>query len=278
MNAASRARRGDKIPKALLRKKAAVVIDEEQHKPRRIFEPTDEGDFDDSPLPEGLEYCRIWFLYGPDDRSFNRDSDQPFYRFAIKDPPVCGYHSAFVIRKDKRSIVFDPATFQSWNVPSSCHEIMNATPEPFRCGSVLRRMNAKWASLQSNGLQADYDMAAMILRMLEAPVPDKVELKEEIAARRPPKKEGPSGGKEAADKLLKPVVKNGKRGKMLEFFLRDGPGQPRSLREAMAEFETTRSNVLSTLYNLNKDHGIGYVLQNDAATLEVPKGKLWTEK
>lgn len=253
------------IPKFLLRKKGMAST-------KADVLPTETFDWDDFPLPKGLRYCRIWFLEG-----IYPQREASKLRFCVKDPPFCGTGNVFLIQKDKRTIILDPSTLKSWNVPTAAsQEVASAEDEPFRCSFMVDLLTRRWTMLKSNGLQADYDMAAVVLRMLGASVPADVELKTEVAARRPPKKEGPSGGKPASSKLLKPVAKTSKRGKILEFFLRDGAGQPRSIREAMAEFETTRSNVLSTLFNLNKDHGIGYTLEHDAAKLDLPKGKLWS--
>ena len=69
-------------------------------------------------------------------------------------------------------------------------------------------------------------------------------------------------------KSTKPVKRSGKRGKFLQWFL-EGEGS-RSVREAMAEFGMSRSNALSYLYMLQKDHGIGYELVGDIATIKLP--------
>jgi hypothetical protein len=52
----------------------------------------------------------------------------------------------------------------------------------------------------------------------------------------------------------------------------DGQAASRSVREAMAELDLTRSGVLSHLFALNRDHGIGYQLAADCATVLVPEG------
>ncbi len=52
----------------------------------------------------------------------------------------------------------------------------------------------------------------------------------------------------------------------------EGDAGTRSVREAMAEFSMTRSNALSYLYMLQKDHGIGYDLVGDTATVKLPEG------
>ena len=64
------------------------------------------------------------------------------------------------------------------------------------------------------------------------------------------------------------MKRSSKRGKILEFFMPNA----RSIREAMAEFGHTRSNVLSHLFMLQKDHGVGYTLVGDAATVALPPG------
>ena len=108
----------------------------------------------------------------------------------------------------------------------------------------------------------DYDTAAVVISMMGGNVPLRV-----IPEGVEPDK--PRGGKEAdVLGLLKPVKRESKRGLVLQFFL----PQPRSIREAMAEFGYSRSNVLSHLFILQKDHGIGYTLTGDAASITLPAG------
>jgi hypothetical protein len=72
------------------------------------------------------------------------------------------------------------------------------------------------------------------------------------------------------NELKKPVPREGKRGKFLAWFLEKGGSA--SVREAMAEFGISRSNALSYLFLLKKDHGIGYELVGDSASIALPKG------
>lgn len=83
-------------------------------------------------------------------------------------------------------------------------------------------------------------------------------------------RKGGGGGKPAADKVIKPL-KPGKRMEAYKFF---AAPEGASVTRAMEHFKTTRSNVLSMLFLLNKEHGLGYRLSGDTATLEVPEGRL----
>lgn len=79
------------------------------------------------------------------------------------------------------------------------------------------------------------------------------------------------GGKPAAEKVLKPIKVGSKVHAVLEYFNKEHGA---SVTEAMTHFKTTRSNVLSGLFLLNKNHGLGYVLRGDVAVLTVPPGDL----
>ena len=150
-------------------------------------------------------------------------------------------------------------------MPSSCSELVGAVDasDGFsldRVGAMLKR---KWDQYQGWGWQRDYDVATMVFKKLGLPVPEQVMLGGEADTRT-------KGGKDVATRLLKPVKRSGKRGKFLAWFL-DADGT-RSVREAMVEFSMTRSNALSYLYMLQKDHGIGYVLVGDNASVTLPEG------
>lgn len=77
-----------------------------------------------------------------------------------------------------------------------------------------------------------------------------------------------SGGKPAADKLLKPVKLNSKRGQFLKWFL-DGN---RGVDQAMEHFGMTRNSVLTYWAALNRDHGIGYLLTGNTIEVILPVG------
>ena len=264
------------VPAFLLRKKGKTVKASREADRVTDFEALMETS---SVLPEKLEWRSVWFLYGPD----MREKGYRDFEYFVKDPPYSGFGEVFVIRGEKRSTVFCPYSFQSWAIPNVAAELMKSADkaDSFRRDFIVEHIYRKWEMYHVNSMQVDFDVAASILSKLGAKVPTVIELsperKAELARLRPEKvkKEGPSGGKAVADKVIRQVSKTSKRGKVLEFFLVEGENKPRSIREAMSEFDTTRSNILSTLFILNKDHGLGYVLKDDAASVQLPKGKLW---
>ncbi len=231
-------------------------------------------------LAEHLFYGRVYWVAGDmptKDRSMAND---------VKTPPNSGWSHAFLIDKGGKLVtLFCPFTLESFQVTRGCSELASMSMDrrykpsdknpllnvedgwqPWtkeREAKLLKTVLDNWAMAGRLSLPGkDYDVAAMIINMLGGEVPLWV-----VAEGAEPDK--PRGGKEAdVLGLLKPVKKESKRGKVLEFFL----PQPRSIREAMAEFSTTRSNILSHLFILQKDHGIGYTLTGDAASIQLPAG------
>lgn len=211
----------------------------------------------DIPGTEGLEWLRIYWVRGSSPRG-------AVHRYVVKDPPCSGWQHAFVIRGPKRSTIFCPYSFDAHTVPNDCGELMGAVePDRFDLDRIAGILRSKWAEYQGYGWQRDYDTAALVLKRLGQPVPEQVMRGGEEDTRK-------KGGKEVSKRLEKPVKRAGKRGKFLEWFL-EGDGS-RPVREAMAEFGMTRSNALSYLYMLKKDHGIGYELVGDVATVQLPDG------
>lgn len=185
--------------------------------------------------------------------------------YEVREPPCNGEQSALVLEgaDGKRSTILDPFTLDSYLVTNQAAELQMAKPRlEFNKAKTVKRILDAWDCSQRNGLGKDLDTAAVFLRALGAEVPTVV-----VSSTGPQSTE-PRGGKPAADSLLKPVKRNSKRGKVLAWFLEEDEG--RSVRAAMADFGDTRSSILSTLHVLNKDHGIGYSLSGDAATIDVP--------
>lgn len=221
-------------------------------------------------LAEGLKFGKIHYSGGAGE---------------IKNPPCNGHSSAFLIDKGaKLVVIFCPYTMESFQVSRKDGDLLSMTREleytnnpnepgtytpigykPWshdRTDRLVKCILDNWAIRTKFSLPTDYDTAALVLRMLNAEVPLHVRKESDDP-------EKLRGGKEAdVLGLLKPVKKDSKRGLVLQFFL----PQPRSIREAMAEFGYSRSNVLSHLFILQKDHGIGYALTGDAATITLPAG------
>lgn len=230
-------------------------------------------------VAEGLFFGRVYWVMGDMPSASRQRND-------VKSPPNAGWSHAFLIDKGGRLVtLFCPFTLEGFQVTRGCSELASMSmdvryspseKDPLlsvedgwlewtaeRVEGLLRIVLSVWERSARLGLaNKDYDTAAMVISMLGGDVPLRT-----VAEGSEPEK--PHGGKEAdVLGLLKPVKRGSKRGLILEFFL----PQPRSIREAMAEFGTTRSNVLSHLFVLQRDHGIGYSLQGDAASVLLPPG------
>lgn len=208
-------------------------------------------------IVEGLELFRIYWVRGASPKG-------SAHRFEIKDTPCSGWQNVLVMRGEKRSTLYCPYSMTAFTVTNKSGE-MNSLKKtqqttPKAVGDLLMR---NWAMSQRFGWQKDFDVAVRIFRLLGLPVPEQLTRDGEEDTRQ-------RGGKEVAKALTKPVKIDGKRGIFLKWFM-DG-NNSRSVRDAMAEFSMTRSNALSYLYMIQKDHGIGYSLQGDNATLTFPPG------
>ncbi len=208
-------------------------------------------------LPDGVEWMHIFWIRGPWPSRKHRNE--------VRDPPCAGWQQAFVLRGKKLSTIFCPYSFTSYSVSNDAGELTMARQIPApRRGWVVPFMQKRWKQFQTWGWQRDYDACAAMLKRLGAEVPEQIMTGGEVDERR-------KGGKDAGGKLLKPVKRKSKRGKFLVWFL-EADNNARSVREAMAEFSMTRSNALSYLFMLKKDHGLGYVLVGDIATVSLPEG------
>lgn len=221
-------------------------------------------------LTEAVDYSRVYWVNGSLPKTAR-------LRNEVTDPPNAGWSHVFVYSEEgKASLLVCPYTLRAFWVSSRSAEFASLSEPTDGAGSALDltperrrritgRLLEKWEEHQKHGWQSDYDEVAIVLRSLNMEVPM-------IAINRDGTEDTRSrGGKPAADRLLKPVKAAGKRGTFLRWFL-DGEGNRRSVREAMAEFDMTRSNVLSYLYVLNKDSGVGYDLVGDAVTVTLPEG------
>lgn len=212
-------------------------------------------------VADNLEWKKVYWVRGDVPKSMRTEG---FY--VVKDPPCSGWQHAFLIPGAKKTTIFCPFSMMAYHVKNEAREVTGAV-EPsdiFSRSKILAIMNRTWEQFQTMGQSRDYEVAVKVFQMLGAPVPAEVTRtgEEDTKVR---------GGKETMSKLLKPVKRSSKRGKFLEWFLL-GENHSRSIREAMAEFEMTRSNVLSYLFIIQKDHGVGYNLVGDVASLTLPEG------
>ena len=208
----------------------------------------------------GLHWLHIYWVRGVSPKHST-------YSNAVKDPPCAGWGHAFVIKGEKRSTVFCPYSLKAYTVPTNCSEIEEAgEPAEYPAEWLVEHIRDRWEVHQKRGWQSDYDVAAKVLTMLGEEVPDQVMKGGEVDERK-------KGGKEPAAELLKVVKLKGKRGQFLKWFLDNEMSG--SVRGVMIEFDMTRSNALSYLHAINKDHGIGYELVGDTATIILPGDCTW---
>ncbi|UFK26699.1 hypothetical protein [Roseobacter phage RDJL6] len=209
-------------------------------------------------IVDGVEWRHIYWVLGDTPRG-------SVHRNAVRNAPCSGWQHAVVLPGEKRSTIFCPYTMTAYTVPTKCGELASSK-EPrdlMPKDKLVKRIQDKWKECQALGWSRDYDTAALILRKLGGEVPAQVLRGGEEDTRK-------KGGKDVASTLKKPVKRSSKRGKFLEWFLDNGGSC--SVREAMAEFGMSRSNALSYLYMIQKDHGIGYELVADVAHVTLPEG------
>lgn len=206
---------------------------------------------------EGLLYGRVYWTDGPvDDRNAR-------FRSEVKTPPCNGWQGAFVLDKGGKSVtIFCPHTFQAYNVTRKSAEFALMVPKPIDAGFYEKHLPKRWAEIVRYGWARDFDVAAAVMRLLYLEVPLSTRAEDDPANAKV------RGGSEVSVKLARPVKKDGRRGQILAFFLQGR----RSLLEAMAEIGVTRNNILSQLYMLKKEHGIGYAIIGDSAEIQLPEG------
>lgn len=193
----------------------------------------------------------------------------------VQNPPTIGWSHVIIIDNPKQCTIFCPFTFQSYQVSKRSAEYASLrTPEQrLNMAALTTHLLKKWAVWVHLGMRRDFSMAAIILKAfgVEPPV---AELSagleyDDFGDLIEPAIESNRKGKQSEETLKKPVKRTSKRGEVLAWFLEDGGG-PKSIHAAMAVFKTTRSNILSHLFILQKDHGIGYSLASNTATVFVP--------
>lgn len=223
--------------------------------------------------PIELDFVKTYFVRG--DVKRGQFSAEP----VVKDPPTSGFAHVFVIPGKKQSMLFCPYTLWSQSVPNRCLEIKGAKPAQFGLDAhrtledgtetttkdmMAAIIDRRWALACRLGLAADFDVAALVLNRLGKPVPTYARASS-VEADGSQKERGGKAMDETKRRFVDP---KSRRGGVLKFFIEG----TRSIREAMAELDLTRSGVLSHLFSLNRDHGIGYTLAADCATVSVPDG------
>ncbi len=216
-----------------------------------------------------IEFKRVYFIRGTLASRRNQ----------IRDPDISGWAAAFIIQERaglKR--IFEPIHFNSWLVADNALEI-TMSREPFAkiTGQLLiDKMFRCWENLTRFKFQADFLTASKILEAMGQTPPitavtiPQPELQADGETMAMPK----GKGKAMAPAIMKPVKRNSKRGKFLEYIM--DAGNSCATPALMSHFNMSRSNVLSYLFVMNKDSGIGYALSSNTVFIQIPEeGELW---
>lgn len=180
------------------------------------------------------------------------------YPFAIKDPPVGGTATAFILGEGKRLVLFHPFTLLAYSVPDDAMEITTAKDIAYDPKRLAGMITTKWKDYKFLQMQRDYGTAAAVLIELGAEVPEDTPIMEKDDKKKPKK----GGGKPFEEDRFKPLKVGGKRYTVAKFFLK-----PTSVLAAMAKLNMTRSGILSHLFCIWRDHGVGYEVHGDTARL-----------
>jgi hypothetical protein len=239
-----------------------------------------------SVVTDDIGYGQVYWLYGA--------SPSHMPSAVVSDPPCSGWGTCFVLDDDGKSrVLFSPTVLKSWRVPNNCYEMtsLQGNMEGFTEALKLRTIQSlriKYAEHKRRGWESsDFANTERVLKALGSEAPSESEwarlaptarLGPELAAGTEatftPKPRKDTGGKApdaAVQGLKKPVKREGRKGEVLDFFL-SKDGNCGSITEATAKFGITRSNLLSQMFMLRKDHNIGYAVDGDSATIQLPEG------
>lgn len=206
-----------------------------------------------------IRFARIYFVRGGAPNYWK-------HKYEITDPPTSGHGHAVIIPGDKRSTIFCPFTLEAYQVNNRCGELASAVDVEVTPEKLADHINRAWEEAVKLGFQRDFGVAALVLTELGQPVPKFLPPPPDPTKRDENKARG---GKQVDEAALRPCNPSSKRADVARFFMHE---EPQSLHEAMARLGLTRSGVLSHLFTLNKDHGVGYELMSDCARLVVPEG------
>jgi hypothetical protein len=198
----------------------------------------------------------------------------------ISEPPCNGWGTAFVLDDGGPTVrIFHLWSMSSWQVRRDCGEMLSYQGAyygggggmDFPLGRFREKFPQYYAEFRRRGETAcDYDTCVKLMGMLDIPVPTSDRYGDFPAVVR----EQPAGKSAAVPKPEKAatgfvkVKREGRKGEVLAFFLDGGS----SAAAAIARFGITRSNLLSQLFLLNKNHGIGYHVKGDLISVELPEG------
>ena len=223
-------------------------------------------------LVPGLRKSKVYWTYGSPPKGAPRSD--------VDDPPSSGWSTVLLVEEQgPKLLLFCPYSFQSYRVGRDSYEAssmqqcsLNTDLGADNGQRYFREMlPRKWAEIARHGQgRPDWALAERVLSMLGV-APPTAEQIERAVAYAPPAKAKTSAAAKPAGKpagTFKPVKRTGRKGEILAAIL----AGKTSANVLTTEFEITRSNLLSQLFLLRKDHGIGYTAQGDVIALQMPEG------
>ncbi len=135
------------------------------------------------------------------------------------------------------------------------------------CRAYVQIMTTRQVKIQKeDGQFAEWDAPGGKVNIAPGTVVDEILAEGSGKVGEEAKAVGKRGGK-PAQTPLKPAKRGGKRGKVLEFFMTN-----KSVDAGLEELGIKRPLLMSHLYEINRDHGVGYTVEGDRITLEMPPG------
>jgi hypothetical protein len=235
-------------------------------------------------LAPGLFKSRIYWTYGSAPRDMAASD--------VDDPPTSGWSTVMIMDDPdpKKWQLFCPYSFRGYRVRKDSYEALSfagtggsdghSAASNFRdVGQKYFResLPQKWAEhVRFATTNADWKTAEKVFKLLDIkpPTEEEINRKGRAVMRPTSAPSATSASKKPAGKpatpaaAFKPVKREGRKGEVLKAIL-DGTSSADALT---SQFEITRSNLLSQLFLLRKNHGIGYSVSGDQIALEMPEG------
>lgn len=223
-------------------------------------------------MADGLYLSSIYWTLGP--------GPKEHASAAISDPPASGWARVLALPTEDPTAplpVLCMWSFRSFRLPVGCHERRSMHGELFietdaeKAQWLRGHLRQRWAELaratERSG-EPDWALAKRAMELLGIEPPSEAEIDAMPRARpAPTAKERPQPKTQPAA-AFKPVKRTGRKGEVLQAIL-DGKT---SIDALTSQFGISRSNLLSQLFLLRKDHGIGYTIGGDSVSLQVPEG------
>jgi hypothetical protein len=220
-------------------------------------------------LAEGVQKSRIYWIYG--------DPRFPSQRSDVDDPPCAGWSTVLVLSSHGATMeLFCPFSFRSYTIGKDSYEAtsMSGAAWDGMCAFGSFRdsgqmyfqdlLPRKWIEhSRCETPKVNWDVAKRVMNLLNIRIPSATQIAEVKINRRKPK----ADAEPATDDGFKLVKRSGRKGEILQAYL-DGVT---SIDALVKQFEITRSNLLSQLFLLRKDHGIGYTISGDNIVLDIPR-------